>query len=267
MAVEKRTVWRWAGYASAWLLFAVPTAIVIFFNSSTSVVVASHDATVEPSLNRHVTIRTGPFLPDVRQPSESPLGVDIVLGKTQADSTEELVERYAFIASQPQSQVAIIKRALTSLAWDAAARGAVLGVIPLFLWALLGPRRRRELLGVTAQRRLVVFLASGTAIVAAVALVVKPWQSDGGVVVDETKWQSLEEYLPDLKVPPEGRGIEVQGTLASSATKRLLSSAVGTYKGSRDFYDGARDKAAELVLRQPEEGETVALIVSAAMNG
>ena len=84
MAVGKRTVMRWGGYALAWLLFAVPAAIVIFFNSSTSVTVASHDAQVEPSLGNYVTIRTGPFLPDVRQKSGAPIGLDIVLGPGQS---------------------------------------------------------------------------------------------------------------------------------------------------------------------------------------
>ena len=262
MAVGKRTVMRWGGYALAWLLFAVPAAIVIFFNSSTSVTVASHDAQVEPSLGNYVTIRTGPFLPDVRQKSGAPIGLDIVLGKTEAESMEKLVERYAFIASNPNSQITIIKDAVTGLAWDAAARGAVLGVVPLLLWSILGKRRRGELLGRAPRHRAVVLLASGTAIAAVVVLVIKPWQSDDALLVDQTRWQRLESYLPEFNVPPEARDIEVQGTLTSSGTKRLVLSAVDTYRKSREFYDGAREKAGELVLRSPRKGETMALIVS-----
>ncbi|WP_156409771.1 metallophosphoesterase [Nocardioides sp. Soil796] len=262
MAVGKRNVLRAGGYVLAWLLLAVPSALAIFLSSSTTVTVASHDATVSPSLGQYVTIRTGPFLPDVRRDSGGPIGVDIVLGKTEADSTEMLVERYAFIASQPQSQVAIVERAVTRLVWDAAARGAVLAVFPLLLWALIGRQRRTEIFGRTPKHLIVATLATGTTIAAVVVLVIKPWQTDETKVVDQSQWQSLQSYLPEFDVPAEARDIEVQGTLAASGTKRLVLSAVDTYRMSREFYDAARDKAETLELRRPGEDESVAVIVS-----
>ncbi|WP_067437007.1 hypothetical protein [Nocardioides jensenii] len=262
MAVGRRTWARVGGYALAWLLLAVPSAIAIFLNSSTTVTVASHDAEVQPTLHRYVTIRTGPFLPDVRRRTDGLIGVDVRLGKTEADSTEALVERYAFIASQPDSQIVIVEDAVKELAWDAAARGAVLAVFPLLLWALIGKQRRREVFGRTPRRRAVAAIATGTTIAATVVLVVKPWQSDDALIVDQSDWQSLASYLPEFDVPAEARGIEVQGTLAAGGTKRLVLSAVDTYRVSKEFYQGAREKAEQLDLRRPEEGETVALIVS-----
>ncbi len=203
MAVGRRTWARVGGYALAWLLLAVPSAIAIFLNSSTTVTVASHDAEVQPTLHRYVTIRTGPFLPDVRRRTDGLIGVDVRLGKTEADSTEALVERYAFIASQPDSQIVIVEDAVKELAWDAAARGAVLAVFPLLLWALIGKQRRREVFGRTPRRRAVAAIATGTTIAATVVLVVKPWQSDDALIVDQSDWQSLASYL---RVRRPGRG-------------------------------------------------------------
>src|SRR3546814_18233087 len=71
---------------------------------------------ISPALGNHVTIRTGPFLPNVRREARAPLGVDIVLGKTEAGTIEEAVERYAFIASQPDAQIKIVTDALVSMA-------------------------------------------------------------------------------------------------------------------------------------------------------
>lgn len=262
MAVGKRTMLRWGGYGLAWLVLALSAAFAIFLNSSTTVTVASHDAQISPTLGNYVTIRTGPFLPDVRREQGGPIGVDVRLGKTEADSTEQLVERYAFIASRPDSQVAIVRGAIVDLAWEAAARGAVFGAFPLLLWAMIGRQRRRELVGSTPMRRSVVVLASGAVLVAVVVLVVMPRADDEPKVVEQDTWQSLESYLPELQIPGEARGIEVQGTLSASGTRRLVMSAIDTYQTSRTFYDGAVEKVADLEFREPQEGETVALIVS-----
>ena len=112
-----------------------PIAAVLFFTSSASTTVASHDAMVRPTTDNYVTLRTGPFLPDVRAPSGTVIGVEVTLGKTETRSTEELVERYAFIASQPDAQVERVQRVFTGLAYDAALRGAVLALVPLLVWA------------------------------------------------------------------------------------------------------------------------------------
>lgn len=262
MAVGKRTVLRWGGYALAWLLLALPASIAIFLNSSTTVTVASHDARISPTLGSYATIRTGPFLPDVREKMGGPIGVDVVLGKTEANSTEELVERYAFIASQPESQVALVRAAVVDLAWDAAARGAVLALFPLLVWGLVGRQRRRELFGSTPVKRGTVVVASGAALAAVVVLVVMPRGDDEPRVVEEDDWQSLQSYVPEINVPPEARGIEVQGTLSASGTRRLVMSAIDTYQKSRTFYDGAVEAVDDIEVRQPGADETVALIVS-----
>ncbi len=132
-------------YAGVWLLCAVVIGLVLFLTSSRTIELASHDAVVSTDFSGEAVLNTGPVLPDVRVDTGGLVGVDVQLGKTDAGSTEELARRYAFIAGQPEGQVAKIGHAVQAMAVDAAIRGAVLGLVPLLVWLLIGPARRREL--------------------------------------------------------------------------------------------------------------------------
>ena len=269
-SVRRRMRWptrgealRAGAYVLAWLLIAVPVALLLFFTSSASTTLASHDATVRPTVDGYVTLRTGPFLPDVRAPSGGRVGVEITLGKTEARSTEELVERYAFIASQPDAQVARVQRVLTDLAYDAALRGAVIALVPPVVWALVGKRRRRELLARLDVRRSSGRLLIGVLLLALLAvLIVQPWKSRDPMLADSSNWRELEDYVPEVTIPAEASEIQVSTNSTTNSTKRLVLSAIDTFRKSKGFYQAAASAAGDLVLRQPEEGETVAVLVS-----
>ena len=76
-------------------------AVSLFLNSSRTVVLVGHDTVVRPTLARDAVVETGPLLPDLRFRDVGPLGVTLTLGKTEVGSIEELVQRYALIASDP----------------------------------------------------------------------------------------------------------------------------------------------------------------------
>jgi hypothetical protein len=65
-------------------------------------------------------------------------------------------------------------------------------------------------------------------------------------------------------VPEEAADVEIESGLVSDGTRRLVQSAVDTYRRSLDFYRALAEQAPELapLLRQPEEGEVVGLLVS-----
>ena len=136
---------RATAYLAVWAVLAAAAGLALFLLSSRTVVLASHDAVLRPNLHGQVVVHTGPVLPDFRIGSGGRVGVDIRLGKTDAESTEALVERYAFIASQPEGQIAKVRDALVDMALAAALRGAVLGLLPILVWLLIGAARRREL--------------------------------------------------------------------------------------------------------------------------
>ena len=245
---------------AVWLLVSAAIALALFLNSSRTIVLASHDALVRPTLDGYVVLHTGAILPDFRVDSGTPIGVDVTLGKTNATSTQELLQRYAYIASQPEGQIAKVQRSIVGMAAAAALRGAVLGLVPVAIWLALGRDRRRQFAAGLASRRAVV---AGLVLLVLAVLVWQPWRGSEPTVSSERPWVSLEDYLgPFVPVPEQARRLEVSGDVTTTQSQRLIESAVDTYDKSRAFYDTARDDAATLEVREPAEGETVVALVS-----
>jgi predicted phosphodiesterase len=255
-----RRVFVAASYAVTWALLTVVCSTVIFLHSSRETTLASHDAVIRPDLSGHVVLLTGPVLPDVRVPTGERVGVSVQLGKTDAASTAQLVDRYALIASQPEGPEARVREVLADLVVDALVRGGALATLPIIVWLLIGEHRRHVLFKRARQRRTVALLL---AVGLVGVLAAQPWVNDEETLDSEQEWQSLAEFLgPDVPIPEELDQVEVRGDVTTSQTRRLIESAVGTYEDGKNFYRAAAESAADLELRQPEKGETVVLLVS-----
>jgi predicted phosphodiesterase len=254
------TVLRTATHLAVWLVLAAALTVVVFLHSSRTSTLASHDAVLRPDLGGKVVLRTGPVLPDVRIDSGSRVGVEVTLGKTTADSTEDLVERYALIAGDPEGPETRIREDLGELLAGSVLRGAALGAVPLLVWVLVGSNRRRELASrLWRPRWIVVALTVGGVTLA----LTQPWQEDPVTVESGEEWIPLQTFLgPDVALPEDLEDVEVRGDVTTSQTRRLIASAVDTYETSRTFYRQAVEDAADLVLREPAADETVAVLVS-----
>ncbi len=251
---------RGLALAAVWAAVSLAVGVALFLNSSRTVVLASHDATIRPTFDGYVVLHTGPVLPDLRLDSGSLVGVDVNLGKTNAETTEALVERYAYIASQPEGQIAKARSSLVDMAMAAGLRGAALGLVPVLVWMLIGPARRRDMFGRLRSRR---GIATGAVILLLVALVWQPWRGRESTVDDERTWTSLADYLgPEVPVPEQVAGVEVRTDVTTLGSRRLIQSAIDTYDTSRVFYAAAVASAVDLELRQPVDGETVVALVS-----
>ena len=169
---------------------------VLFTHSSARTVVASHDAVLHPTLDGQVRLDLGPYLPDVRFASHHRIGVYVEVGKTTATSGAELAQRYASIAAHPDAEVDRVTGQLARLALDAALRAALLALVPIGLWLLLGSRRRAELVRVRPR----VLGATAALLAVGVVLLVEPWQADEDRVQPQT-WVPIGDALPDLTVP------------------------------------------------------------------
>jgi predicted phosphodiesterase len=243
-----------------WAVVTVAAALAIFLGSSRTLVLATHDAVLQPSLDGYAVLHTGPVLPDVRVPTGSRIGVDVTLGKTDAASVDELLQRYAYLASSPEGQVTKVREALADMLVGALVRGALVGLVPVALWLLVGRRRRAELTGVVGRRRL---MAAGLVAALSVVLWVEPWEGRDAGVLEGQRWIPLAEFLgPQVPLPDEVRDLEVRGDVTTDQTRRLIESAISTYDQSKTFYRQAALDAAALSLRQPSEDETVVLLVA-----
>jgi hypothetical protein len=107
----------------------------------------------------------------------------------------------------------------------------------------------------------VVAAALGGVAVAAIAL--RPWDT-GPAELGDTAWEPLTAALPDVPIPAQARPLQVDATLLTTGTERLVESALSSYRTSSAFYDLAADDAAALAdqLHRPDEDEVVGLLVS-----
>jgi hypothetical protein len=261
MSVRLRRVFIGTAYIAVWVLLTLGCATAIFLHSSRETTLASHDAVIRPDLSGHVVLLTGPVLPDVRVPLGERVGVSVTLGKTDAPSTAALIDRYALIASQPEGPEARVREVVGDLVVDSLVRGAALGLVPIVIWLLLGRQRRRLLFARPRKRRRSIALVLSLVVIAVV--VAQPWANHEPRLDSEEEWQPLATFLgPDVPLPEELDGVEVRGDVTTSQTRRLIESAVGTYDEGKAFYRDAAEAAADLELRQPEEGETVVLLLA-----
>jgi hypothetical protein len=253
---------RALGRLLIWLALAVLIGLAVFVTSSTRTTVAGHDAEVRPTMDGWVTVRTGAVLPDLRVRTEHRLGVELTLGKTQVNSVEDLVDRYALLAADPDAQVARVRSAVRGLAWEAGLRGALAASVAVAFWALVGRSRRRELvhLGGSDRRWVAVGVvgALGAGLVAW-----QPWRQPEPLFITAEDWQSIGEYAgPGVTIPKELADAEITSSSITDATRRILLSALDSYQRAHTFYDDAAEAAVDLSVRQPQEGETVALLIS-----
>jgi hypothetical protein len=235
-------------------------AVSLFLNSSRTTVLVGHDAVVRPTMARDAVVQTGPLLPDFRFRDVGAIGVTITLGKTEVGSVEELVERYAYIAGDPTAPVQKVQGVVVDMAVSAAIRGLGVGLLPVAVFLLLGGHRRGQLFRGLRTRQGVL----AAALLAVLPLLIwQPWQSSEETQEEQGTWQTLAELAgPDVELPAEVRDIEVRSGPVTTQSKRLVLSAIDTYDKSKEFYSTAAEGAGDLDVRQPEDGETVALLVS-----
>jgi predicted phosphodiesterase len=230
-------------------------------------VLASHDAVVHPTLDGHVHLEMGPYLPDLRTTSGGRIGVGVVMGKTTATTTGELAQRYAAIAAHPEAEQERVTDEVQGLARDAALRATAVGLVPILVWLLIGHKRRKELWRRIRRpdwRNEVRTGATAAALIGSVLLLVlQPWRPDPERVQSDV-WLSIQDAVPDLTVPVDLEDWEIQGGVLTEGTRRLLTSLFGTFDRSKVFYQGVVDRLPEVAdqLHQPADGETVAVLVS-----
>lgn len=244
-----------------------PTAASTFLSSERDVVIGAHQAVVSPDLSGSAELDFGPLLPRLRLPAEAPagIGVRIRLGDADVSNLEQLVARDAIIASQPQGEIAEVRSAIASMAVDAGLRGLGAGALGALIvivgWKAVGVQRRREIRSAwrrpTRRRALGAAAVAGVAVVS-VALVAVPDRPRD----DLTTWVPVRTVFPELPADPVLDTLEVAQGASTSGGRALVEGALSTYQDSVEFYGKLAESAASIEVRQPQDGESTALVVT-----
>jgi hypothetical protein len=262
----------WALLVLLWFVVSAAVGVLGFANDSERVTIGAHAAQVSPTFDGHATLDLGAVLPRLRIKSNSPanLGVNIDVQETDASNLTDLLNRDALIASQPDGEVARISQVIREMAVDNAVAGAgsglLVAVVFATVWAMLGPRRRRELFVLLhsserrVQHRAVVVLV---AMLITIASIFGPGQMRTPEI-QPTGWRPLAGLLPEVSFDERLKGVEVASGFSTTGGVGIIRTAVQTYERSTEFYGQLKDRV-QLVggrIHQAAEGETVALLVS-----
>jgi len=247
------------------LLVGVPTAVTTFVGTERTITIGAHNASATPTFDGHVTIMAGPLLPELRMPSDAPLGIgaEVVLRDSPDTDLERVLAQDAAIASQPDGEVAAMTSEIVGMALASLQRGVAAAVIAMVLaaavWWAIGARRRRELRESWPPRPRVALGASVMAIVLLGALMA--YAPDPSTRRD-VAWVPLRQEFPELPDEPSLGRVEISRGAATATSKAIVQGALDTYEESRTFYTELAEKAKGLPVRAPEEGQTTALVVT-----
>ncbi|TWD83687.1 calcineurin-like phosphoesterase family protein [Kribbella amoyensis] len=262
----------WAGLVLLWLVVSATVGLFGFVNDSERVTIGAHAAEVSPTFDGHATLDLGAVLPRLRLPTDLPLdlGVDLDVQETDANNLTDLLTRDALIASQPEGEIARIRQVVQDMAVDNAVAGAgsglLVAVVVTTVWAMLGPRRRRELWVLVhsherrVRHRAIVLLV---AFLITIASVIGPGQMRAAEA-PPTQWRPLADLLPELTFDARLQSVEVASGFSTTGGVGIIRTAVETYERSTDFYGRLRDQVSRVGgrIRAAGDDETVALLVS-----
>ncbi|MFI5429931.1 hypothetical protein [Aeromicrobium sp. UC242_57] len=220
---------------------ALPTALTTFVHSERAIVIGAHDATVQPNFDGYARIDFGTLIPQIRLPSEAPLGigVDIRLGDSEVTELDRAIARDAVIASQPQGEIAAVRGTITSMLTDAALRGLGSGIIAVLIavlaWQAIGQQRRRMIWAAArrpARRQVVGAAAVSVTLVAALVLVAAPERPRE----DDAAWEPIAAAFPLLPSDPVLDKVEIIQGASTAGSQALVQGALDTYQTSVAFY-------------------------------
>ncbi|MET1132356.1 MAG: metallophosphoesterase family protein [Aeromicrobium sp.] len=264
-----RRVLAGLGLAAVGLAVAVPVAATTFVDTERTVTIGAHNATARPTFDGHVTIVAGPLLPELRMPSDALLGIgaEVVLRDSPDTDLERVLAQDAAIASQPEGEIAAMTSEITEMALASLQRGLAAGVIAMVVvgvgWWAVGPRRRRELREQWPPEPRTALVGGVLAVVVLGA--VMAYAPDPGTQ-REAAWVPIRQEFPGLPDEPRLAKVEISRGAATATSKAIVEGAFDTYEESLAFYTSLAEKAKDIQLRAPEDGQTTALVVTDRHN-
>ncbi|MCW2748350.1 MAG: metallophosphoesterase, partial [Nocardioidaceae bacterium] len=252
------------------LAVAVPTAYTTFVHSERTVVIGAHTATVRPTFDGFATLDFGSVLPRLRVPSsQGSIGVAIDVGDSEVGGLNDLIAQDAVIASQPKGEIAKVEATVRSMAYDALLRGVgmalLVGLVTVAGWRVVGARRRAAVwarVRKPTRKGVGAGVTAGVVVVVGLGLVYWPEHSSRDTDVEAEPWVSIYTLFPETPKSDILDTVQVSDGGAAQGGSAIVRGAIETYQNSVTFYGKMRDKAKLVTLRQPEEGEVTAVVVT-----
>jgi predicted phosphodiesterase len=257
------------------LLVGGVVAVTGFLSDSRPVTVGAHSGRVQPTTDGWATLNLGGLLPAVRVDAGLPLalGIELNVTDTEVASLDEVLRSDAVIASAPEGEIGKVRNRLVMMAWAHAARGGGIAVLTGLLltvaWQRGGPaalaRARvataaflRHPAGGLRPRPLAIAAATAVALVGVALPTVTRTEPE------TPTWRPLTSIFPEAAVVPRLDDVQVADGAEVRGAATLIQGAIDTYRASVEFYDGLAGHVPRIAdqLRQPGEGEVVALLVS-----
>ena len=267
---KPRRLRRLAGAGALWLSTSAAIAGYGFFTDETETTLAGNVVSLSPTLDSYATFENGLLIPSVRYPLDSPVGLNIDVQysaipaseKKVGGSIETLTGYYAAIAAQPNGEIAKGRDAMYDMAQENLAMGLLAGTGVQIAWRMVGSRRRRELIEELSEKlpqRVTLAVSLGVVCLAATSSQLSPNTSPSAI-----EWRRVSDVMPQFSSYEFAHNLEVRTDIITGSSVRLLDGGLDNYAYSKQYYGEIKDKVASIAhqLRQPEEGETVALLVA-----
>jgi len=257
------------------LLLGAAVSIQGFLTDTRPVTVGAHSGRVGPTADGWATLDLGGVLPALRIDADLPLwlGVRLDVTATEVSSLEEVVQSDAVIASAPAGEIGKVKSALIGMALVHAARGAgvalLTGLLLTVVWRRTGPARRArwwtEIRQGVRHPRLSLrprpITVTVLVVLALVGVSLPVWNREPQPA---TAWEPLTTLFPGAASVQGLDQVQIADSAETRGAATLIQGAIDTYEASLDFYSRLADGVPAIAdqLRQPDENETVALLVS-----
>jgi predicted phosphodiesterase len=256
--------------AGAWggVGFAMSSAAAIGFanHAETNATFGAHEVAVSPTFDGHATLDQ-PGVLKLRLPAEAPLNLGVNLRITDTPDPNTAVQRDVYIATQPEGEKDNLGEVVNDMLVDSALKGLGVGMIATggLFWYTYSRRKHPE-----GNDTVTGKIGAGAAIFS-IGWVAATYGISGGMInpTDNDgpdKWSKVADLVPAVQAvdDPLVKQIEVNKTDISASAIDIINGLVDSFNSGKKFYADVVERVPDIIsqIHQPEDGQTVAVIVS-----
>jgi hypothetical protein len=253
---------RASAWTAGWVAASGAAALGFANHAHAETTLGAHNVSVSPSWDGFATIE-GYENVDIRYPVEEPLNIGAHITLKNTPNPDSAIQLDTLIAANPKGELSNIGRITRGLLVESGEEGAVLGLFVVGSLYAISRRRQHEVLAHSdhfpATKAIGCLILGGSVVLMGNNLV-------SSQDTQPQQWTKLTSLIPELNNLDDQRTekIEITQNKASVGAVRLINSAIDAYQTARVYYGNIKDSVPTVVdqIRQPNEGEVVALLIS-----